>query len=328
MKTKDKVLEILTNMRGEYISGQEIAEKVFMTRAAVWKAIKNLQLDGYEIDAVTNKGYRLINSFDIIDSAKIKELFKPNNRNINVEYFEEVTSTNDVAMELIKKNNVDYLVIAGKQTKGRGRRGRNFYSPKNTGLYMSYAFRTSKSIEELSKITAITASATALSIDEAAFDGEDITKIKWVNDIFINGLKVAGILTEASCSLEEKDVNYIVIGIGINIYNPRESFPKEIKNIAGTVFNKDIKNKNDIRNSIAAGIVNKINQYLNEDAGCLECYRNKSFLIGNYIKINSFDGDNNYAYVTGITDDYHLLVKYDDGSTGELTTGEVSVYKY
>lgn len=336
MKTKEKVLKLLSESRGEFLSGQQIADTVFVTRAAVWKSIKALQEEGYTIDAVTNKGYRLKFIPDMISVNDICVLLGDLSNRIDVLYFDEVGSTNDVALNQVRNTDKDCLVIASAQTSGRGRRGRSFYSPQNSGLYMSLALKMEKSISDYASVTAISATATARAIDNVIFNGVDTSKIKWVNDIFLNELKISGILTEAFGSLEDPDNSYLVIGIGINIYWPEKGFPKELRGIAGCVMsrevNKEANEKGNIRSQLAASIVRYLYRYLYGDAllkeECLNVYRQKSFLIGSYIKINSFDGNYKYAYVTGITNDYHLKVRYDDNKIEELTTGEVSVVKY
>lgn len=332
MKTKDKVLELLTSIKGEYLSGQEIADQIFVTRGAVWKAIGALRKEGYPIDAVTNRGYRLKYVPDVIDEKFIQDALSSDGLAHQVFYYDEVGSTNDEALRLAKSSSSPVVVIAGSQTNGRGRRGRQFYSPSNTGLYMSIAYHASFGFSDFADVTALAAVAAAGSIDEIVFDGKCVTKIKWVNDIFLHDLKIAGILTEARSSLEDPEDAYVVIGIGINVYMPDENFPKELRKVAGAIYTNGREYDGKIRSKIAASIIKKLDLYLKGDLAvkldCLDLYRSKSFLIGNYIRINAFAGGRDYAQVLGITPDYHLLVRYDDGSEGELSTGEVSVVKY
>lgn len=329
IKTKDKVLGILKEVQGDYISGQDIADKIFVTRAAVWKAIKSLQEEGYDIDAVTNKGYKLKYTPDLIDEGRIQKILESDGIRLKVFHYDNVLSTNDTALDIVKEKNEPILVLAESQTKGRGRRGREFFSPAKTGLYMSISFPTDNSMLPYKNITAKAASATALAIDDVVFDGKDTAKIKWVNDIFINGNKVAGILTERYGALED-DCNYIIIGIGINVYPPDKDFPKDIKSIAGTIFSGGQRKDGDIRSQLCISIIKYLYQFMEneENEKCIDTYRKKSFLIGNYVKINQFNGNYEYAYVNDISDKYELMVTYDNGRKGKLTTGEVSVVKY
>lgn len=324
MGTKEKVLKILQEHSGEYLSGQEIADGIFVTRACIWKSIKALKEDGYEIDAVTNKGYRLRSNVDAVSEDYICSILEDNN--IEVYVYDEVTSTNDVVIEKARESKKCTLVIADSQTKGRGRRGRDFYSPKMTGLYMSIAMPIEVPISEMSDVTARAASATAKAIDDLIFDGEDATTIKWVNDIYYNEKKVAGILSEAHTSLEDEE-SYIVIGFGINVYKPVDDFPKEIKQIAGAIVSGE-RADNKVRSKLAVRIVEYLLQYMDDDEASIKLYRDKSMLIGSYVKVDTYKKNSRYAYVTGIDDEYHLCVKYDDGQEAKLSSGEVSVIKY
>lgn len=334
MNTKEKIRNLLEENEGRYLSGQEIADSIFVTRACVWKNIKALQDEGMQIDAVTNKGYRLRNKTRRINSNKLERMLSNLGLEIKVIYYEEVTSTNDVLKDLARENvsRQNILVIADSQSCGRGRRGRSFYSPKDTGLYMSLLLYPDGKLNSAVSLTAIAAVAVAMTIDEVAYEGNDKTSIKWVNDIFVDDRKVSGILTEGYTSYEDEYDNYVIIGIGLNIYNPVDDFPKEIKKTAGCIMQNISGSDVDVKENLVTGIVNRLFNYY---AGgeilmkeCLEIYRRKSFLIGNYIKINSFCDDNSYAFVTGISDDYRLQVRYDDGKEEELSSGEVSVVKY
>lgn len=331
MSTKEEVLKLLRKNNESFISGQEIADEIFVTRASVWKAIKSLEKEGYEIDAVTNKGYRLRGSIDLIDIESIKETLLKNEINTNLIYLEETTSTNDVAHELERKNHEDLIVVSDFQSKGRGRRGRDFFSPKGTGLYFSVLLHNKRNQIDTAGITAVTASIIAKAIDDIVFNGVNTAKIKWVNDIFINERKVAGILSEAFGTLEDEDEGHIIIGIGINIYVPKDDFPKELRKTAAAVLENLEEAPKDIRTKLLDRIITDFYSYFrnnNQKEKYFKIYEEKLFLVGNYVKINSFDGNYRYAMVTGISEDYHLQVQYDDGKEEELSSGEVSVVKY
>lgn len=337
MTTKEKIKQILINNQGHYISGEEIAQNIHTTRACVWKNIKSLESEGLLIDAVTNKGYRLQCPTDAPNASAIEKSLRDKGLDISVEYFDEVTSTNELLKEYAKTNHNEKIIIAGLQTAGKGRKGRNFYSPMGTGLYFSILLFPNDKLDKIVNITAMTAVATALALDEVVFNGEDTTLIKWVNDVYINDKKISGILTEGYSSFESSEDNYIVIGIGINLYPPTDDFPKDIKDKAGWAIDTPILDKDiaTIKSELVIKITETVMRYydfsktgaLNPD-DCLTIYRNKSNLMGSYVKINHFDGNYTYARVIGISDDYHLIVEYDDKSTEELSSGEVSVVKY
>jgi len=332
--TKEKVLYLLKNNSNRYVSGQEIAEEIFVTRAAVWKAIKTLQSDGYCIEAITNRGYRLVEEDISIDSDSILTILNdkysfPNDFELLI--YDEVDSTNNVAKKYAEENpGRKAVIISTSQTKGRGRRGREFFSPKGTGIYISFVLYPSESIEKATGITCRTATAVCRAIEETTGIA---ASIKWVNDIFVQDKKVAGILTEAVTSIEDYSLSYVIVGIGINVYEPPEGFPKDIKKIAGAL--QDNRNSKDLLNELSASLIYHIikNQSADKYMECLEDYKQRLFLTGNYVKIMQYNNSqtkasNDYAYVLGIDDEYHLHVRYDDGREDYLSTGEVSVVRY
>lgn len=333
MKTKEKVLNLLKSNSNSYISGQEIAEKLYMTRAAVWKAINALRADGHEIEAVNNKGYCLMCPTEALAEVRIREKLSDDLSKIKLFIHDEVTSTNDVARNCYYEGvGEDFVVISDSQTRGRGRHGRVFYSPKGTGLYLSFATTPNANIAEGSLLVAMTAVAVSKAISDVV--GVD-TKIKWVNDIFVGEKKVAGILTEAVTSYEAATIECAIIGIGINLYEPQGGFPDELKKKAGALLESyDVDKK--IKNELAAAVISRFYEYYKKrDKEFIKEYRERSNLIGNYVKIAPVGTDNEaakehkgYAIAKEIDDDCHLIVEYEDGRTVTLTSGEVSVVKY
>lgn len=327
MKLKDRIYELLSEKPGEYISGQYMADQLAVTRAAVWKAIKSLEKDGTEIEAVTNKGYRIKFVADRIDPDWITNQLKDAGFEIPVIYLDEVDSTNDEIRRKSSSLEGDFLLISNTQSKGRGRRGRDFFSPGGTGLYMSLLLR--RHMDSLPILTGIAATAVAKAIDEVVFEGVDTTKIKWVNDIFVNGYKVSGILTEMIKCIEDEEDDIIILGIGTNVFTPSLGFPEDIKKTAGALLRKS--DDSLIRSRLASRIVYNLYYYLGHTEESIEIYRSKSNLIGCFVKINSFgkqQSSKKYASVLGISEDYHLIIKYEDGKEDELSSGEVSVVRY
>ncbi len=335
MSTKQQVLELLKNSGNEFLSGQQIAEEIFVTRAAVWKAIKALEKDGYDIDAVTNKGYRLKADIQKMSGEAIKlylEQERTSANNLDIIYFENIDSTNDYAKEYSNKNfGREVVVIAESQNKGKGRRGRDFYSPKGTGIYMSLLLYPDASPAKATLYTCMMADCVCEAIKEVT----DIdTSIKWVNDVYLEDKKIAGILTEGMTSLEDGKLSYMVIGVGVNVYAPVDGFPDEIAKTAGALISNTNSEAFDIRNKLCASIISHFyEKYKAGDMSFVEGYKSKSMLTGKYVKLLTPGHDEKktskgYALVTGIDDECHLLVKYDDGTTDTLSCGEVSVVKY
>lgn len=211
------------------------------------------------------------------------------------------------------------VIIARHQTAGRGRLGRSFFSPADTGLYMSILLRPQMQMEDALFLTTATAVAVAKAIEKVT--GE-LTAIKWVNDIFCNGKKVCGILTEAVPDFTTGKLEYAVIGIGVNLMPPKEGFPEALKNIATSILTEDA--KGDSINKLATELLTQLADYLEQPQAdaFLEEYRKRCFLIGREVTILP---DNEKALVLGIDDKVGLVVRRKDGTQTTLRTGEVSV---
>lgn len=322
MTTREKLITLFESNRTVYFSGEEIAKQLSISRAAVWKAVKALQKEGYSIHAVTNKGYCLSESTDILSAQGIQKYLCPSCANLTFDIYAETSSTNTLVREQAALGAPEgYVAIATTQTAGRGRMGRTFFSPSDSGLYFSLLLRPKQySAQQAVRITTIAAVAVCEAIEVLS---DENAHIKWVNDIFIRGKKVCGILTEASFGLENGLLEYAVLGIGINVYPPKEGVPKELESIVGSVFPAP---ENDIRNRLAAEVLNRfMNYYSNiEESGYVEKYRSRSLAIGR--KVNIIRGEESIpATVLDIDEDCHLLVAYEDGSRDCLSSGEISI---
>lgn len=319
MTVKEHILKLLENNRGKYYSGQDIAEEINVSRAAVWKAVKQLQADGYRIDAVSNKGYCMSDDNDIISADSIKKyLTVPIN---NIEVYKTVTSTNDLAKQYaLDLKPEGTVIVAREQTAGRGRKGRSFYSPSSTGVYISVLLRPELTAEKTLYITTATAVAVAKAIEKIS--GKE-AKIKWVNDIFVDGKKVCGILTEGAIDFETGKMQYAVLGIGVNIKKPENDFPSEIQNIAGSVFDTTDK---EVSSIIVAEILNNFMNYYKNLASkpFYEEYKKRMFLIGKHLTV--YSGKDSYpAVAIDLDKELSLIVKDENGNIKKLNTGEVSI---
>ena len=321
MTTKDKLLGLFEENKGIYFSGEEIAKKLCVSRAAVWKAVKSLRDEGYVIDAVTNKGYCLSVNTDILSIQGIQKYLNEEYNNLDINVMPVIGSTNDLVREKANEGyDEGYIAIANEQTKGRGRYGRQFFSPSGTGLYMSLLLRPKNySASEAVKVTMIAAVALCEAIEEVS---DEKAEIKWVNDVFINGKKICGILTEASYGLESGVLDYAVVGVGINVYRPEGGFPEEIEQTAGAIFDTT---RDDLKNHLSASFINNfMRYYLLQNDEFVEEYRRRSFVVGKKVRV--IMGDNKReALVKGVDDDCRLIVEYDDGKTECLSYGEISI---
>lgn len=320
--TKERLLELLEKNRGQYISGEEAAKQLDISRTAVWKAVNSLRKEGYEICAVPNKGYSLSSGTDILSVQGIRRYLRPAAAGLQLEVLQEVDSTNNRLREQAAAGAPEgTVIVAGRQTAGKGRLGRKFYSPEGTGVYLSLLLRPETwPPERAVGITTIAAVAGCEAIE--ALGGRDV-QIKWVNDIFMDGRKVSGILTEASMGLENGHLEYAVVGIGFNVYPPEGGFPPELKDIAGAVFPES---KCDGKNRLAAEFLNRFMDYYGHGDGknYVEKYRERSLVIGKEILVLKRDGSRK-AKALDVDQDCHLLVEYEDGTREKLSSGEISV---
>ncbi len=310
MSLKNDVLyELIT--KKDYISGEELAVKFGKSRAAVWKAIKALQKDGCIIEAVTNRGYILCDEGNILNEAVIKARLK---NDIKVAFYEETDSTNNQAKRLINEGvSENLLVCAAKQTAGRGRQGKSFYSPDGTGIYMSLVIHPDSSLQNA--VTATTAAAVAVCRAIEALT--DITpEIKWVNDVYVNGRKICGILTEAVTDFEAGTVSSVIIGIGVNITTA--DFPKDVEN-AGAL-NADVS-----RSELIAKITDELLKItLGDYSSFINYYRTHSMIIGREITFYE-NGTASSATALEIDETGGLVIRTPNGETRTLRSGEITV---
>ena len=320
MTAKERIAVLLEENRSRYISGEEMAERLGVSRAAVWKAIGLLKENGYQIDAVTGKGYCLSEDTDVLSVSGIKNHLQPSLQNFEIDVYKEVTSTNTLLRQKAADGAAEgTTVIAQRQTGGKGRFGRSFFSPEDSGLYMSILLRPNLTAAEATLITAAAAVAVCEAI-ETTVGGNP--QIKWVNDVYLNEKKVCGILSEGNYSMESGQLEYVILGIGINVYEPTGGFPKELAEIAGALSEKQ---QGGLKNRLAAGITqNVMNHYARLSArGFLIEYRRRCFVTGQRITIKK-NGENIPALALGVDDDCKLCVRYDDGAEEALFSGEVS----
>lgn len=324
MSVKNEILNILETNKGKTISGQELADILNVSRTAVWKAINLLKQDGYIIDASSNKGYSLSTSSDVVSSESIRMFLNEEFKEIPISVFKSLPSTNSKAKEEAILNAVHGTVIfSDEQTSGRGRFGREFFSPADSGIYMSIILKPYLNISSSVLITTAAAVGVLRALDK--FTDEE-AQIKWVNDIFINRKKVCGILTEAVTDFESGNVESIIVGIGLNVKTRLEDFPDDLKNKAGSLFinGKDTS----IRSQLAAEIINNILAISNnlENKEFLKEYKSRSLILDKqitYTKNNKVEE----AFAQDI-DDSGRLVIVKDGKIEVLSSGEVSVKIY
>ena len=322
MTTKEKLLALLEDSKGTFFSGEEIARTLQVSRAAVWKAVNALREDGYTVDAATNKGYRLSPDLDILSPQGIRRFLKPEYRDLDLTVLPTAPSTNALVREKANQGRPEgCVIVACEQTDGRGRYGRQFFSPIDSGVYLSLLLRpTAYSPQQATCLTAAAAAAMCQAIE--AVTGQQ-PGIKWVNDIFLHGKKVCGILTEAAVGLETGALDYMVLGAGVNLYPPVKGFPEEIQPIAGSVLERSCP---EAKNRLVGEFLNRFWDFYThpECRTYLEDYRSRSLAIGQNVTVLSA-GRAVSAYAYGIDDDFRLLVRYENGDTEALSYGEIRI---
>ncbi len=319
---KTRVLALLESHKGESVSGEYIAGKVSTSRNSVWKAINRLRAEGYDISAVTNKGYCLSADSDIFSAQSVSErLARPDDYNITVE--STVTSTNTV-LKMQAENGAPHgtVLIAEEQSEGRGRLGRSFFSPSKTGLYMSVILRPELDISESLFITAAAAVAAAEAIEKVSGRTADI---KWVNDIYCGGKKVCGILTEASVDYESNRLNYAVLGIGVNIFAPESGFPDELGEIADSICRSKASG---VKAVLAAEILNGLSAYCGgiRERTFYPEYLRRSMLVGKEVTVVRGNEEIS-GVVTDIDEQVRLVVRKTDGAEIAVNSGEARLKK-
>ncbi len=305
------------------VSGAAIAAELGLSRNSVWKAIEQLRGEGYKIEAKTRQGYRLVSYENrLVEPVILQELLPIQDYRLKI--YEEIGTTNDEAKQLAKEGEAENLVVlAESQTAGKGRRGRSFYSLGPEGVYMSLLLRPKLSFQEALKITTMTAVAVSRAIEKNC-DVE--VGIKWVNDLFIHEKKVCGILTEAGIDFETGDLDYAVVGIGVNVL--KCDFPEELKGIVTTL--EDESGCQLSRSKLAADILREIHglyQELVRAEGGMPSYHeeyvNRSIVLGKEVMVHA--GTQTYpAKAVAIDKNIGLVVETPEGRK-VLDSGEVSI---
>ncbi len=323
MTVKQEVIKYMMEHKGEPFSGARIASALGVSRNSVWKAVSALRSEGYEINGTTNRGYTFISENNVLSKEGIVRFMKQKDR-ADVRVLQSVDSTNNYVKRLAADGEKEgVVVVSEEQTAGKGRLGRHFESPKKTGIYMSILLRPKFSAEKSLAITTIAAVAVARAIEDVT--GYD-TRIKWVNDIYLRGRKVVGILTEASVNFENAGLEYAVTGIGINVQYPEGGFPNEIKHIAGAIFTQEC--GDDTRCRIVARVLDYFFEYYDRmpNNSYIEEYRRRSLLTGREIAFTEGEVSRT-GLVKGIDDECRLIVQMPDGEVRRFSTGEVSIKK-
>jgi len=321
---REAVLLALKEKKGEWVSGEALSESLQVSRTAVWKQVKTLLGEGYEVESSTKKGYRLSAPADLLSPEEVcpglaTEVFGRN----NYIYYRETDSTNTRARLLASEGYPEgTVVVAEMQTAGKGRRGRNWYSPASQGIYVSVIMRPVLPLKEISRVSLVVAVAVAETL-EAELNLKP--RIKWPNDILINNRKIVGMLSEAITDMD--GIEYIVTGIGLNINNQIEDFPEDLRTPPTSAMAEHDRPSSRVK-VLQSLLWHLENHYMQLLAGnfalTLEKAKSLSMVIGQEVRLDTVNG-----FVVGqaidIDDSGFLLVRDQQGIIQTVMSGEISI---
>ncbi len=317
MTVREKALELLGT--GETVEGAKLARELGVSRNAVWKVMNSLRRNGYEIEAVTNRGYRLLSVPDRLSETEIRRWLTADIIGRELEIHDRLDSTNNRAKTLAAGGVPHGLtVIADSQSGGRGRLGRSFFSPEHSGIYLTVILRPDCAPERANLLTSLAAVAAARAVEKVS-DAD--VKIKWVNDLYLNDKKICGILTEAGFGMEAGRLEYAVTGIGIN--TGKMTFPPDLQETATSIGNETGVLPD--RNRLIAEVLNELDALYGdlENGAFLAESRKRSNVIGRTVTV--IEGGRQYpARALEIDDQGRLVIRTETGIR-RLNYGEVSL---
>ncbi|WP_026526618.1 biotin--[acetyl-CoA-carboxylase] ligase [Butyrivibrio sp. VCD2006] len=317
--TKTLVLNYLEENSGRYFSGETLAKELHISRNSVWKAIESLRREGYRISAAPRRGYSLSAKADNITVSGISKNLSPYVSSELITVYDELESTNKTARSMATFDAPHgTVIIAKRQTGGTGRKKRHFTSPEG-GIYMSIILRPEKlETDGFSLITPFAGVCVCRAIEE---NTSVFPKIKWLNDLYIEDKKVCGILAEAGTDFDTGELQYIVLGIGINFNSESEAFPPELRKTVGSLF---LKGEESIsKNELIAAILNNILKGSIPE-NIIDEYKSRMNMLGKSILVISSDKEYE-AVALDINKKGKLIVELPDKSTRVLSSEDISI---
>ena len=317
----EKILQLLREHAPVFLSGEEISQRLKVTRTAVWKRVKHLRSLGYEIEASTRSGYHLIRSPDLLTPSEVKPLLGTKQMGRVIHYFQTIDSTNSKAYQLALGGAKEgELVIAESQEKGRGRLGRHWFSPPFLNLYLSVILRPKIPPQQASLITLMAAVATADAIRK--FTGL-VPLIKWPNDILLRDRKVAGLLNEIHSEMDR--IHFIILGIGVNLNVDGKMFPKEVRALATSLkkeMGQTISRKVFLR-LLLQELEGWYTIFLQEGAASmLKAWRDRAQIKGRRVKVHSF-GETLVGIAVDVDSDGALILEMAGGERKRVVAGDI-----
>lgn len=297
-----------------------------ITRAAIWKSISALRAQGYEIDAVTGRGYCLKSLPDTLTEQTVRSYLGPvETVGKRIDCFDSIDSTNAYLKRIALDGAPDGTVaVAAEQTSGRGRRGRSFQSAAGKGVYLSILLRPKLAPSQLMPLTGLIAVAMSRAVDRVAGTH---SQIKWTNDLILNGRKLCGILTELSVEGETGELQYVVAGIGFNVSQREEDFVGEVSKIATSILRET--GRLISRAELSAAMIEELDALYTalrsgETSGYLDEYRRRCVTIGREVQLLWQDTKEKVTALD-VDEEFGLIVRRENGTVETVRTGEVSV---
>jgi BirA family biotin operon repressor/biotin-[acetyl-CoA-carboxylase] ligase len=317
----EEILQLLRESPSSFLSGEEISSRLEVSRTAVWKRIKHLRSLGYEIEAFTRSGYRLARSPDILSPSEVKPILKTKWMGKTIHYFQTLDSTNSKAYQLALSGAQEgEVVISESQKMGRGRLGRQWFSPAFVNLYLSAILRPKIPPHQASLITLMAAVATADAIQK--YSGL-LPQIKWPNDILLGDRKIAGLLNEIHSEMDR--IHFVILGIGVNLNMDEKIFSKEIRDVATSLKNEMGKavSRKDFLQSLLVKLEGWYEIFLKEGGlPILEAWRERAKIGGRHVKITFF-GETLSGIAVDVDSDGALILETEDGERKRVVAGDV-----
>lgn len=313
---------VLTSETSDFVSGEEIAKELGFSRTAVWNHIKTLRRLGYEFEAIPRLGYRLVKSPDCLFPDEIEASLNTHILGKKIYYYDETYSTNTIADQLARDGAPEgTCVLAEFQTNGKGRMGRQWISPKRKNILLSVIFKPDLDPSRVSLMTLMGSIAVARALHTLGFDAQ----IKWPNDIYLEGKKVAGILTEMSC--EQDKIKHLVVGIGLNVNSSESDFSETLRKDATSLYiigQREMDRKTVLKELIQA--LEKAYHLVktHDDAKLLEAWSQFSILTGCWVQA-SFGLKKIEGVVLGIDQNGALLLKLESGLVESILSGDIKI---
>ncbi len=317
---EELILGLLVEGGTDFVSGEALSGKLGLSRTAVWKVVNALRRHGYRIEAVSSRGYRLLEVPDRLSALEILPLLETHDLGRTLHAFEEVDSTNVVAFRLaVEGAEHGELVVAERQTQGRGRRGRSWSSPGHLNLHASFVLRPELPPQRAPELTLLAAVALAESLRATGVPAD----IKWPNDLLVGGRKVAGILTELSADLDR--IHFVVLGIGVNLNAAHEDFPPELAETATSVL--EVTGRRVARAAFAAALAKRLEDWLDLHAAqgfrpVRERWRALSATLGQEVLVTS-ERREVRGVAVDIDEDGALRIRTADGAEERILAGDV-----